>query len=306
MTSPLSSDTVLHLGDVSVRREGSTLLDRITWTVRAGERWVIIGPNGAGKTTLLQVAAAALHPTAGVVEILGERLGEVDVFELRPRIGMTSAAFADKLPPRGSVLDVVLTSAYATTRRRREQYDDIDTERARALLRFLGCEGLVERRYGTLSEGERKRVQIARALMPDPELLLLDEPAAGLDLGAREALVMRLARIAADKRAPTAVLVTHHVEEIPRGFTHALLLSGGHVIAAGPIEQALTSPALSACFGVPLQVDVRDGRFAARLAHFALVPRDVPPLPELPSDLGEVRNLTKAEPLVQGNRRGVG
>src|SRR4051794_13755551 len=306
MSAVLPDDRIVHIADVSVVREGARLLDRIDWTVRASERWVVIGPNGAGKTTLLQVAAAALHPSSGVVEILEERLGEVDVFELRPRIGMTSAAFADRLPPRGRVLDVVLTSAYATTRRRRERYDDVDTERALGLLRFLGCEGLVDRRYGTLSEGERKRVQIARALMPDPELLLLDEPAAGLDLGAREALVMRLARIAADDRAPTTVLVTHHVEEIPRGFSHALLLSGGHVIAAGPIEQTLTSPALSACFGVPLQVDVRDGRFAARLAHFALVPRDVPPLPQLPPDLGEVRDLTKAEPLVQGNRRGVG
>jgi iron complex transport system ATP-binding protein len=302
----LPADTVLHLSSVSVRRESAVLLDRIDWTIRAGERWVVIGPNGAGKTTLLQVAAAALHPTAGVVEILGERLGEVDVFELRPRIGMTSAAFADRLPAKGRVLDVVLTSTYATTRRRRERYDEMDLDRANGLLRFLGCEGLVDRRYGTLSEGERKRVQIARALMPDPELLLLDEPAAGLDLGAREALVMRLARIAADANAPTTVLVTHHVEEIPRGFTHVLLLDGGHVIAAGPIVQTLTSPALSACFGVPLQVDERDGRFAARLAHFPLIPSDVPPLPELSADLAEVRDLAKAEALVQGDRRRVG
>jgi iron complex transport system ATP-binding protein len=300
------SDAVLHLSDVSVRRGDAFLLDRIDWTIRAGERWVVIGPNGAGKTTLLQVAAAVLHPTSGVVEILGERLGEVDVFELRPRIGMSSSAFADRLPARGHVLDVVLTSAYATTRRRRERYDEVDLNRAQSLLRFLGCDGLTERQYGTLSEGERKRVQIARALMPDPELLLLDEPAAGLDLGAREALVMRLTRIAADPSAPATVLVTHHVEEIPRGFTHVLMLSDGHVIAAGPIEHTLTSPALSACFGVPLHVDVHEGRFAARLAHRPLVPRDVPPRPELSPDLGEVRDLTKAEALVQGDRRRVG
>src|SRR3954454_18133837 len=306
MSAVLPDDTIVHLADVSVVRDGARLLDRIDWTVRASERWVVIGPNGAGKTTLLQVAAAALHPTSGVVELLGERIGEVDVFELRPRIGVTSAAFADKLPGRGRVLDVVLTSAYATTRRRGERYDDVDVERALGLLRFLGCDNLVDRRYGTLSEGERKRVQIARALMPDPELLLLDEPAAGLDLGAREALVMRLARIAADGRAPTTVLVTHHVEEIPRGFTHALLLSGGHVIAAGPIEQTLTSPALSACFGVPLHVDVNEGRYAARLAHRPLVPRDVPPLPKLAPDLREVRDLAETQALVQGDRRRVG
>src|SRR3954447_18949537 len=290
---------MLHLADVSVLRDRARLLDRIDWTVRAGERWVVIGPNGAGKTTLLQVAAAALHPSSGVVELLGDRLGEVDVFELRPRIGMTSAAFADRLPGRGRVLDVVLTSAYATTSRRNERYDEVDLERAHGLLRFLGCDGLTDRRYGTLSEGERKRVQIARALMPDPELLLLDEPAAGLDLGAREALVMRLTRIAGDPNAPTTVLVTHHVEEIPRRFTHVLMLSGGRVIAAGPIEETLTSPALSACFGVPLHVDVNEGRYAARLAHRSLVPSDVPPLPQLAPDLREVRDLTEPEALVQ-------
>src|SRR4051794_320649 len=306
MSAVLPDDRIVHIADVSVVREGARLLDRIDWTVRAGDRWVVIGPNGAGKTTLLQVAAAALHPSSGVVELLGDRLGEVDVFELRPRIGVTSAAFADKLPARGRVLDVVLTSTYATTRRGRERYDDIDIERALGLLRFLGCDGLVDRRYGTLSEGERKRVQIARALMPDPELLLLDEPAAGLDLGAREALVMRLTRIAADPNAPATVLVTHHVEEIPRGFTHVLMLNGGHVIAAGPIEQTLTSPALSACFGVPLHVDANQGRFAAQLAHRPLVPRDVPPLPKLAPDLREVRDLAKAEALVQGDRRWVG
>jgi iron complex transport system ATP-binding protein len=302
----LADDTILHLADVSVVRDGARLLDGIGWTVRSGERWVVIGPNGAGKTTLLQVAAALLHPTTGVAELLGERLGEVDVFELRPRIGVTSAALADRLPARGRVLDAVLTSTYATTRRHREQYDAIDVERALGLLRFLGCERLVDRRYGTLSEGERKRVQIARAMMPDPELLLLDEPAAGLDLGAREALVMRLTRVAADPNAPTTVLVTHHVEEIPQGFTHILMLNAGHVVAAGPIEETLNGPALSACFGVPLHVDVRDGRFAARLAHRLLVPRDVPPLPKLAPDLREVRDLAEAEPLVQGNRRRVG
>ncbi|MFL6239499.1 MAG: ABC transporter ATP-binding protein [Actinomycetes bacterium] len=299
-------DAVVHLSGVSVLRDRARLLDGVDWTVRAGERWVVIGPNGAGKTTLLQVAAAALHPTSGVVEVLGERLGEVDVFELRPRIGVTSAAFADRLPARGKVLDVVLTSTYATTRRHRERYDEVDMQRALGLLRFLGCDAFAERRYGTLSEGERKRVQIARAMMPDPELLLLDEPAAGLDLGAREALVMRLSRIAADSLAPTTVLVTHHVEEIPRGFTHVLMLNGGRVIAAGPIEQTLIGTALSACFGVPLDVDAHDGRYAARLAHRPLVPRDVPPLPKLASDLGEVRDLTKPEALVQGDRRRVG
>jgi iron complex transport system ATP-binding protein len=265
----LPGDVVLACRGVAVVRDGARLLDNVDWTVREGERWVLIGPNGAGKTTLLQVAAAALYPSEGYVELLGERVGEVDVFELRPRIGVTSAAFAERLPANSRVLDVVLTAAYAMTSRGRETYDEVDTGRARHLLRFLGCEVLSDRRFGTLSEGERKRVQIARALMADPELLLLDEPAAGLDLGAREALVLRLSRMAADTTAPTTVLVTHHVEEIPRGFTHALLLAGGRVVSAGPIAEALTSEALSACFGVPLRVDRVDGRYSARIASAA-------------------------------------
>jgi iron complex transport system ATP-binding protein len=262
----LPADVVLAFRGVSVIREGARLLDGIDWTVREGERWVLIGPNGAGKTTLLQVAAASLFPAEGFVEVLGERLGEVDVFELKPRIGITSAAFAERLRGKERVHDVVLTAAYATTSRGREAYDDVDVDRATHLLRFLGCDLLLDRQYATLSEGERKRAQIARAMMNDPELLLLDEPAAGLDLGAREALVLRLSRIAADPTAPTTVLVTHHVEEIPRGFTHALLLSGGRVVTAGPIAEALTSEALSACFHVPLYVEHRDGRYAARIA----------------------------------------
>ena len=221
---------------------------------------------------MLQVAAAALHPSEGVVEVLGERLGEVDVFELRPRIGLTSAAFADRLPRSARAVDVVLAAAYAVTRRGRERYDAIDIDRARRCCGSSAARCWPTGRYGTLSEGERKRVQIARALMTDPELLLLDEPAAGLDLGAREALVLRLSRIAADRRAPTTVLVTHHVEEIPRGFTHALLLSGGRVVAAGLIADTLTSTALSACFGVPLQVEQRDGRFSATIAVAAPPP----------------------------------
>jgi iron complex transport system ATP-binding protein len=264
--SPPPADAVLWLRGVTVVRDGSALLDDVDWTVREGERWVVIGPNGAGKTTLLHVASTSLFPTAGVVEVLAERLGEVDTAELRLRIGLTSASFAERLPRSASAVDVVLAASYAVTRRGRERYDDVDLDRARSLLRFFGCEPFADRAFGTLSEGERKRVQIARALMPDPELLLLDEPAAGLDLGAREALVLRLTRLAADSTAPTIVLVSHHVEEIPRGFTHALLLSGGRVVSAGPIDEALTSGALSEAFGLPLHVERRDGRYAARVA----------------------------------------
>jgi iron complex transport system ATP-binding protein len=255
---------VLHFAQVSVLRDGATLLDRIDWDVSEGERWVVLGANGAGKTTLLQLASANLHPSRGTATILGETLGAVDVFELRPRIGLSSAALAERLPPSERVRDVVLTASYAMVGRWREVYEDVDSGRADELLAALGVAHLATRRFGTLSEGERKRVQIARALMTDPELMLLDEPAAGLDLGGREDLVRRLGAIALDEDAPALVLVTHHVEEIPPGFTHVLLLRGGRVVAGGPLEDTLTEAALGETFGISLQL-IRSGqRWAAR------------------------------------------
>ena len=257
---------VLAFAGVSVVRGGNTLLDDITWEVEEGERWVILGPNGAGKTTLLQVAAARMHPTRGVAGILGEVLGAVDVFELRPRIGLSSAAIADRFPVDELVGNVVVTASYAIVGRWREEYDQQDHRRAMSLLEALGAAHLVDRRFGTLSEGERKRVQIARALMTDPEVMLLDEPAAGLDLGGREDLVARLGALAADIEAPALVLVTHHVEEIPSGFTDVLLLRQGRVVAAGPLERTLTADNLSATFGLPLVVERNGDRWSARAA----------------------------------------
>src|SRR5215217_1364904 len=257
---------VLQLSGVSVLRDRATLLDSIDWEVAEGERWVVLGPNGAGKTTLLQLASANLHPSRGTASVLGETLGAVDVFELRPRIGLSSAALAERLPARETVRDVVLTASWAVVGRWREAYDDLDSDRAEELLGALGVAHLADRRFGTLSEGERKRVQIARALMTDPELLLLDEPAAGLDLAGREQLVARLAALAADPDAPTMVLVTHHVEEIPPGVTHALLLRGGLVVAAGLLTDVLTPDLLSVTFGLPLALDAHGGRYAARAA----------------------------------------
>jgi iron complex transport system ATP-binding protein len=259
-------DTVLRMSGVGVRRGSAHLLRSVDWTVELDERWVVLGPNGAGKTTLLQLAAAQLHPSSGTAEVLGERLGRVDVFELRPRIGLTSAALAGRVPNNETVLDVVVSAGYAVVGRWREEYDVLDTGRARHLLYQLGVQQLADRRFGTLSEGERKRVQIARALMTDPELLLLDEPAAGLDLAGREQLVARLAMLAADPDAPTMVLVTHHVEEIPPGITHGLLLRDGTVVAAGLIDDVLTADLLSVTFGMPLALDRTGGRYAARAA----------------------------------------
>ena len=261
---------VLELADVTLVRSGNRLLDQVTWAVADGERWVILGPNGAGKTTLLQIASAQMHPTSGYAAVLGEIMGAVDVFELRPRIGITSAALAERIPRQESVLDVVRTAAYAVVGRWRESYENLDDERARWLLGRMGIEHLAGRTFGTLSEGERKRTQLARALMADPELLLLDEPTAGLDLGGRETLVATLGEIAADPASPATVLVTHHVEEIPPGFTHALLLSGGRVVAAGPIDETLTDEHLSTAFGLPLRIRYDDGRWAARAVVGAL------------------------------------
>jgi iron complex transport system ATP-binding protein len=255
---------VLHLRGVGVVRNGNTLLDDIDWAVEPDERWVILGANGAGKTTLLRVASTRLFPTRGTVHVLGERLGGVDVFELRPRIGLSSVALGEHIPLREKVRDVVLTASYGMVGRWRERYDEQDEARADAVLGQVGCAHLRDRTYGTLSEGERKRTQIARALMTDPELLLLDEPAAGLDLGGREDLVGRLTALAIDDAAPTTVLVTHHVEEIPIGFTHALLLRNGRIVTAGPIQHVLTEATLSETFGIPLELEYRDGRFAAR------------------------------------------
>jgi iron complex transport system ATP-binding protein len=256
---------VLDLVEATVVRDGSTLLDEVTWSVDEGERWVVLGPNGAGKTTLMQLAAARMHPTKGRVGILGEWLGRVDVFELRPRIGLTSAALAESFPLGELVRDVVLTAAYAIAGRWREQYEDLDRGRSNDLLAAFGVEHLADRAFGSLSEGERKRVQLARSMMTDPELVILDEPAAGLDLGGREILVRDLGELAGDPRSPVLVLVTHHLEEIPPGFTHVLLLREAKVVAAGKIDEVLTESHLTRTFDVPLLVDKTENRWAARL-----------------------------------------
>jgi iron complex transport system ATP-binding protein len=260
------SDLVVHMTGVSVRRGANHLLSGLEWSVELDERWVVLGPNGAGKTTLLRIASAELHPTSGVVHILGERLGRTDVFELRPRIGLSSSALAVRVPAEENVLDVVVSAGYAVLGRWRENYDKLDTNRAAALLSSMGIGHLAERTFGTLSEGERKRALIARALMTDPEMLLLDEPAAGLDLGGREDLVARLSELAMDPDAPATVLVTHHVEEIPPGFTHALLLRDGQVVSQGLLDDVITEDNLSATFGQKLVLEKTEGRFFARRA----------------------------------------
>ena len=256
-------EPVLRLEDLRKRYGETVALDGVSFDVGAGQMFGFVGPNGAGKTTLLQVAATILYPTEGTVEVLGERLGDVDVFELRPRIGLTSASLAERVPAGEKVIDLVLTASYAILGRWKEEYESSDVTRAVELLDALGCAHLIRRRFSTLSEGERKRVQIARAMMPDPEILLLDEPAAGLDLGGREDLLRRLSNLANNPKAPMMVLVTHHVEEVPDGFTHAMLLRRGAVLTAGPIDEVFTAKNLSRCFGVPLEIERHENRWRA-------------------------------------------
>ena len=257
-------DAALRLSDVSVRLDGRTVVEGVSWTVAPGERWVVLGRNGSGKTTLVRLASLYLHPSSGTVDVLGERLGRTDVRVLRRRIGFASSALADQLRPGVSAHDVVLTARHAALEPWWHTYDEADHRRADELLRRMAAGHVRTQPFGTLSSGERQRVLLARTLMNDPGLLLLDEPTAGLDLGGREELVSALATLASDDGAPPVVLVTHHVEEIPPGFTHVLLLRGGGVHAAGPLDTTLTEANLDACFGVAVALERHDDRWSAR------------------------------------------
>jgi iron complex transport system ATP-binding protein len=254
----------LELSNITVRRGDRVILGPLNWQVLEGQRWVILGPNGAGKTTLLQICSSLIHPTSGDINILGEKLGRVDVFELRTRIGLTSSALVEQLSPDELVMDVVLTAAYAMLGRWQEKYDLWDESRAMALLTALGVRELGERLFGSLSEGEKKRVQIARALMADPELLLLDEPASSLDLGGREDLLRRIESLSRDPLAPATIIVTHHIEEIPVGTTHALLLRDGVAVAQGEVASVITDQNLTQAYGLAITVQTEGGRFFAR------------------------------------------
>ncbi|MGO1592291.1 MAG: ABC transporter ATP-binding protein [Ancrocorticia sp.] len=258
---------VLELKDATVKRGGRNILEQVNWRVNEGERWVVLGPNGAGKTTSIQLAAGRMYPSSGEVRIVGETLGHVDVNQLRPLVGLASASLDAKIPSGQRVIDVVRTAAYGQLARWREVYEEEDSARAQELLEGLGVGGLAGRLFTTISSGESKRVGIARALMPNPEVLILDEPTSGLDLGGRESLLQTLSGLAHQAYAPVLVLVTHHVEEIPEGFTHALLLREGKVFAAGPIDETITSENMSRLFGLSLAIESSQGRYAARALH---------------------------------------
>ncbi len=256
----------LRLRGVAVVRDGVAILDGIDWDIGHGERWAVLGPNGSGKTTLLRVAGMRLLPTRGTVEVLGETYGRSDARAVRRRVSFVSQSLLRGLRPTLSAHDVVLTGRHAALEAWWHRYDEDDHLHARRLLDAAGLGDADERPFGVLSEGERQQVLLARALMAEPDLLLLDEPAAGLDLGARERLVMHLGVLAADPGTPPLVLVTHHVEELPAGITHAALVSAGRLVQVGPASDVLTTDAISSCFGVPVNVERVEGRWTARAA----------------------------------------
>jgi iron complex transport system ATP-binding protein len=254
----------LEFDNVDVVRGNALVLHAVSWRVDSGDRWAVLGPNGSGKTTMLQLASGYLHPTRGTVAVLGHQLGRVDVRQLRRRIGIVSAAVAKMLVPSLSATDIVMSARHAALEPWWHTYSDADRQRATDLLARAGFAAVADRAFGVLSEGERQQVLLARTLMADPDLLLLDEPAAGLDIAGRERLVARLSELAADPLSPPMVLVTHHVEEIPALFSHLLLLREGMVVASGPIGTVLTSANLSTCFGLALEVEGIRGRWACR------------------------------------------
>lgn len=267
--SEYNPDLVIDFDNVSFVREGRSLVSKLNWQVELDERWVVLGPNGAGKTTMLRMAAAQEFPTDGTARVVGEQIGRSDLRDLRTMIGFTSAAVADRIPNGEVVSDLVVSAGYSVLGRWREEYDESDFAQMTEILELMGAGHLADRTWGTLSTGERKRVLISRALMTNPELLLLDEPGSGLDLGGREDLVAHLAELAMDPDAPAIVMVTHHVEEIPFGFTHAMLLDEGNVVAMGLIDDVLTSENLTKAFHQAIRIDKIDGRYFARRARRA-------------------------------------
>ena len=255
---------VLNMSDVTFVRDGRTILAPLTWQVASDERWLVLGANGSGKTTLLRIASMYEHPSAGTVDLLGERLGRTDVRQLRRRVGYLSASLSAQLRPELRCLDVVMTAKFAALEPWWHRYTTNDEARAVECLEQMGVAWTAQRSLGTVSSGEQQRVLLARTLMNEPGIVLLDEPSARLDLGGREQLVQALSELTLDAAAPPLVLVTHHLDEVPPGMTHVLMLRDGDAIAKGPLDEGLTSQSLSECFDLPLQLERRaDGRFSA-------------------------------------------
>lgn len=263
---------IVDLSAVLVRQGGRTILGPIDWQVGDGERWIVLGRNGSGKSTLLSVASMEQWPTAGTVEVLGERYGRTDSRELRRRVGYAGSSVEARMRPDLTPRILIETARHGAFEPWWHVYSGDDHARAQALGERLGLGDHLDQAFGTLSAGERRRTSIARALMPDPEILLLDEPTASLDLAAREWLLHDVERLAADPRLRAIVLVSHHLEEIPAGFGHALVMADGRAVAAGPIDEVLRDDVLSAAFGLALAVRRRDGRWSATMRPAPVIP----------------------------------
>lgn len=253
----------VELRHAVVRIDGSTVLGPIDLRIGRGERWVLLGPNGGGKTTLLTLAGARRQPSSGRVDVLGVALGSADIRGSHPRISHTSHVLAERMPPGMRAETVVLTGKRAVLSPWFQAFDEEDRRRAATLLDRVGCAHLAARRFDTCSQGERQRILLARALYPDPELMILDEPASGLDLPARETLIETLEAVLAEPSAPTTIIATHHLEEIPPSSTHAALLRDGLLVASGAIEEVLTPGSLEACFDIAMDVGRRGARWWA-------------------------------------------
>ena len=262
-----TAEAVVRVEDVSVIREGNAILDRANLTVLGDERWAIIGANGSGKTTMLSVIGMRLLPTRGSVTVLGERAGRTDTRTMRARVAFVSGSVLRQLRPSMTAFEAVMSGRHAALETWWHDYTDEDRDLARQLLENASLGNLHHREFGLLSEGERQQVLLARALMGDPELLLLDEPAAGLDLAARERLISRLADLAEDPASPPMILVTHHTEEIPPGVSHAALMRAGRVVTTGPVQEVLTDGCVSRCFGANVHIEMLDGRWFAVAGH---------------------------------------
>lgn len=254
--------SVVDLSDVVVRFDGRTVLGPVTLRIMPGERWVTLGPNGSGKTTLLSIVGARRQPSSGTARVLGLKFGRGDVRTLHDEIGHASHTLIEVFPPGMRVMDVVLTGRRGTLAPWFQRYDEVDRASADDQLAVVGCRDLADRTFASCSQGERQRVLLARAMIGDPRMLVLDEPAAGLDLPAREALIAAIEGEVRDGPL-SVVMATHHLEEIPPSATHAVLLREGRAVAQGPIERVMTPTHLASCFGLDLSVTRRDGRWWA-------------------------------------------
>tara|TARA_B100001778_G_scaffold167640_1_gene137857 strand:+ start:72 stop:860 length:789 start_codon:yes stop_codon:yes gene_type:complete len=260
----MTPETILQLTDVSLTRDGKNILSGVDFEIRNNQNWVILGPNGSGKTSFLRIASMFQHPSSGSINVLGHTLGKSDMRKIKHLIGFTGHGVSELLRPDLLAEDVVMTAKFGALEPWWHTYTEEDRSKAREHMETLGIGNLIKRRFGNLSSGEKQRTILARSLMSDPKILLLDEPASGLDLPGREDLMHSLSSLISDDLAPPVVMVTHHVEEIPKGFSHVLFMKEGSCMESGTIAETLSGGNLSKCFGMNLELHTFNGRWSAQ------------------------------------------